>query len=250
VIWGDPPGSAAVPSSVLNGAVRMLRALPLLSIALLTGCGVAGAQFHPGVAAQVGDDTITTRHVDQVTDDYCKAVEIVSKGQQQAAGDATPMRLLSHSFAIDLIQKAAAEQIADDYGVEPTSTYKSGLAQLEPQLTKLSDDQKDAVREIVGARAYLEDVLTQVGDISLKKQGSTDATTDDQYAEGQKVLAAWMKDHDVTVNPKYSIDLSSNDPSDTDLSYALGKTAKAGLGSQADATYTDALPGDLVCLDD
>ena len=63
----------------------MLRALPVLaSVVLLAGCGVAGTQFHPGIAAEVGDQTITTRHVDQVTDDYCKAVEKVSKGQPQA----------------------------------------------------------------------------------------------------------------------------------------------------------------------
>jgi hypothetical protein len=236
--------------SVLNRRVRPLRALLVVPLALLAGCGVAGAEFHPGVAAQVGDQTITTSHVDKVTDDYCTAVETVSKGQEQAAGGATPMRLLTHTFATDLVQRAAAEQLADEYGVEPTSTYNSGLAQLEPQLSKLSDDQKDAVREIVGARAYLEDVLTQVGDISLKKQGTTDATTDDQYAEGQKLLTKWMTDHDVEVNPKYSVDLNSDEPADTDVSYALGKTAKAGLGSQPDASYTDALPSYLVCLDD
>lgn len=235
---------------MFNGSVRMLRALPVVPLVLLAGCGVAGAEFHPGIAAEVGDQTITTRHVDKVTDDYCQAVETVSKGQEQATGSATPMRLLTHTFTTDLVQRAAAEQLADDYGVKPTPTYNSGLAQLEPQLSKLTDDQKAAVREIVGARSYLEDVLTQVGDISLKKQGNTSATTDDQYAEGQKLLAKWITDHDVQVNPKYSIDLSSSDPADTDVSYALGKTAKAGLGSQPDAAYTDALPHDMVCLDD
>jgi peptidyl-prolyl cis-trans isomerase SurA len=210
---------------------------------------VAGAQFHPGVAAQVGDQTITTRHVDQVTDDYCKAVEKVSKGQAQSS-DATPMRYLTHEFATDLIVRAAAEQLADSYDVQPTSDYKGGLAQLEGQLTKLSDDQKAAVREIVGARAYAQDVLTQIGEISLKKQGTTDATTDDQYAEGQKLLTAWVKDHDVEINPKYSIDLGSADQVDTDLSYAVGTTAKAGALAQPDAGYTSSLPGNFVCLDD
>jgi hypothetical protein len=240
---------------VFNGPVptrsmRSLRALTVLPVVLLAGCGVAGAQFHPGVAAQVGDQTITTRHVDQVTDDYCTAVEKVSKTQPQSAGSATPLRLLAHSFANDLVQQAAAEQLADQYGVAPTSAYKSGLAQLEPQLTSLSDSQKDAVREIVGARAYVENVLNQIGEISLKKQGKADATDDDQLAEGRKILATWMKDHDVEVNPKYSLELGTDDPVDTDLSYAVGTSAKAGLASQADPTYTDALPGDLVCLDD
>jgi peptidyl-prolyl cis-trans isomerase SurA len=227
----------------------MLRALLVLPVVTLAGCGVAGTQFHPGVAAQVGDRTITTRHIDQVADDYCKAVEKVSKGEEQATDSATPMRFLTHEFATDLITRAAAEQLAADYDVKPTSAYKGGLAQLEGQLTTLSDDEKDAVREVIGARSYAEDVLTQIGEISLKKQGTTDATTDDQYAEGQKLLDAWVKDHDVEINPKYALDLGSSGQVDTDLSYAAGTTAKAGAAAQPDPAYTSSLPGNFVCLD-
>jgi hypothetical protein len=227
----------------------MLRALPVLPLVLLAGCGVAGTQFHPGVAAEVGDQTITTRHVDQVADDYCKAVETVSKGQEQSTDAATPMRYLTHEFATDLIVRAAAEQLADDYDVQPTSTYNGGLAQLEDQLTKLSEAQKDAVREVVGARSYAQDVLTQIGEISLTKQGTTDATTDDQYAEGQKLLTAWVADHDVEINPKYAIDFGTPEQVDTDLSYALGSTAKDGALAQPDGDYTSELPDNFVCLD-
>jgi hypothetical protein len=232
---------------VFNSPVRMLRALTVLPVALLAGCGVAGTQFHPGIAAQVGDETITTRHIDQLTDDYCKAVEKVSKGQSDASAP-TPMRYLTHEFATDLVVKAATEQLAESYDVQPSSTYKSGLAQLEPQIAKLSDTQKDAVREVIGARSYAQDVLTQIGDLSLKKQGTT-GSTDDQYAEGQKLLQGWFGDHDVDVNPRYSIQIGTGDQVDTDLSYALGTTAKAGLQAEPDTTYTDSLPGNLVCLD-
>jgi peptidyl-prolyl cis-trans isomerase SurA len=228
----------------------MLLALPVVPLVLLAGCGVAGTEFHPGIAADVGDQTITTRHVDQVTDDYCKAVEVVSKGQQQQADAARPMRYLSHIFASALITQAGAEQLAEQYGVQPSSTYKSSLTKLEPELTKLNDDEKDAVREIVGAQAYNQDVLTQIGEISLKKQGTTNASTDDQYTEGQKVLDAWMKDHEVTVNPKYSLEPGSNNaPVDTDLSHALSASAKGGLAATPSPEYTDALPGNQVCLD-
>jgi peptidyl-prolyl cis-trans isomerase SurA len=237
-----------LPGPVFNGAV-LKRVLPVVSVVLLTGCGVAGTQFHPGVAAQVGDQTITSRHVDQVTDDYCKAVEKVSKGQEQSGDSQTPMRYLTHEFATDLVVRAAAEQLADDYGVEPTSGYQSGLAQLEPQLTELSADQKDAVREIVGARSYAQDVLTQIGEASLKKQGTTGASTDDQYAEGQKVLTAWIAGHDVEINPKYAVDFGTAEQVDTDLSYALSTSAKDGALPEPDPDYTSSLPDNLVCLD-
>jgi len=54
----------------------------------------------------------------------------------------------------------------------------------------------------------------------------------------------------VTVNPKYSIDFGSKDnPADTDVSYALGDTAKGGLQATPGPEYTGALPADQVCLD-
>lgn len=233
---------------MFNGAV-LNRALPLAAVVLLSGCGVAGTQFHPGVAAQVGDTTITTRHVDQVTDDYCQAVEKVNEGQEQTEDQQTPMRYLTHEFATDLIVKAASEQLADDYDVKPGSSYQGGLAQLEPQLTKLSGDQKDAVREIVGARSYAEDVLSQIGELSLEKQGTDQSTADEQYAEGQKILRAWMTDHDVEINPKYAIDFGIPGQVDTDLSTAVSTTAKDGLLQQPKADYTTSLPDNFVCLD-
>jgi hypothetical protein len=237
---------------VFNGTVRLQRCLPVLatSVLLLTGCGVAGTSFHPGVAAQVGDDTITTKHVDQVTDDYCTAVEAVTKGQPEAADQQQqPLRYLTHEFANDLIIRSATEQLAEGYDVEPSASYKSDLAQLEPQLVKLNDDQRDAVVEIIGARSYAQDVLTSIGGIELGKGGSSDATDDDKYVAGQKLLTQWVADHDVEINPKYGIDFGTPTQVDTDLSYALGTTAKDGLLPESDPDYAASLPDHLVCLD-
>jgi hypothetical protein len=235
---------------VFNGSVRNLRVLAVAPLVLLAGCGVAGTEFHPGIAADVGDQTITTRHVDQVTSEYCKAVEVVSKGQQQAADAARPMRYLNNIFASTLVDQAATEQLAAQYGVQPSSAYKSTLAQLEPELTKLTDDEKTAVREIVGAQSYNQDVLTQIGGLSLKKQGTANASADDQYKEGQKVLDKWLTDHNVQVNPKYSLDAASGaGATDTDVSVAVGATAKGGLQPTPSPDYTDALPSNQVCLD-
>jgi peptidyl-prolyl cis-trans isomerase SurA len=222
----------------------------VVSVVLLSGCGVAGAQFHPGVAADVGDTTITTRHLDKVSHDYCAGFEKVSKGDpQQGGSQPVPLRYVTNQFATILVVHAAAEQLADDYGVEPSSTSKGALAQIEPEIADLSEDQKDAFREILGADHYSEDVLTQIGEISLKDQGTTDSTADDQNAEGHKLLDAWVADHDVEVNPKYAVDLGQDGQVDTDLSVPLSKSAKAGLAAQPDSEYTASLPSDLVCLD-
>ena len=56
-------------------------------------------------------------------------------------------------------------------------------------------------------------------------------------------------DHDVEVNPKYAVDLDTPGQVDTDLSVAVGSTAKDGLKAEPDPAYTSSLPGHLVCLD-
>jgi len=230
--------------------VQLVRALPVLSLVLVTGCGVAGTGFHPGIAAQVGDDTITTKHIDQVTDDYCTAVETVTKGQPEAADQqAQPMRYLTREFANDLIIRSAAEQLAETYDVKPTSAVNSSLAKLEPELVKLDDEQHDAVVEVIEARAYAQDVLTTIGAIELAKDGNSSATDEDKYAAGQDVLEKWIADHDVEVNPKYGLDVGSAAQVDTDLSYPLGKTARGGLSEKVDPAYAASLPDHLVCLE-
>ncbi len=233
----------------------MLRAVPVLaaSVVVLAGCGIAGTEFHPGVAAEVGDQTITVRHLDQVTSNYCTGIEELSKEDPQPGDEAVALRYVTNQFVTFLVTRAAAEQLAEQYDVGPTSTSKSALVSVQPQLAGLSQDQKDAFLEILGARAYNNDVLTQIGDLSLKDQGTTDATDDDRYAEGKKLLSAWFADHDVEVNPKYAVDLGVDiDQStqvDTDLSVAVGSKAKDGLSPTPEAGYTSSLPGHLVCLD-
>ena len=133
--------------------------------------------------------------------------------------------------------------------MEPTSSYQSDLAQLEPQLEELDADEQDAVREVIGAQTYADDVLTQIGASSLSDQGTDDASADDQLAEGRKLLSEWVADNDVEINPKYGIEFGTPEQVDTDLSYALGTTAKAGLSPEPEDSYTSALPDHLVCLD-
>jgi peptidyl-prolyl cis-trans isomerase SurA len=210
---------------------------------------VAGTQFHPGVAAEVGDQTITTKHVDQVVADYCTGVEAVIKDQGQVVDlQPKPGYSLSQTLTSNLIARSAAEQLAEDYDVQPTSTFKTSLAQLDTVLVKLDDDQRDAVIEYVSALPFAQDVLTTIGGIELSKNGNDKASDDDKYAAGQDVLKKWIADHDVEVNPKYGLDVSTGSAVNTDVSYALSRTAKDGLSSDASSGYAAALPDSQSCL--
>ena len=65
-------------------------ALALLLAGGLSGCGVAGTDFHPGVAAQVGDETITVSEVDSVASNYCSAITSQLQSNNQVAAPALP----------------------------------------------------------------------------------------------------------------------------------------------------------------
>ncbi len=215
---------------------------------LLTGCGVAGTEFHPGIAAQVGDQTISTRHVDQVTHDACTGLEKLNKDSSQP-NSPTPLGTLTHQVTRALVERLVAEQLADDYDVTTTRDYKDNLTQTEQQLSSLSGASKDAVQEVVEAQAYTQNVLVQIGEIELKKQGKDESADQDKYDEGLKVMDAWVDDHDIDINPKYALALGSDEPVDTTLSVAVGQHAKDGLSADPGAAYIGSLPGDLVCFD-
>lgn len=236
---------------MFNGRVRLQRLVPVVvSVVLLSGCGVAGTQFHPGIAAQVGDEQISTRYVDDVTDGYCSAIETVSgdEGTQQI-----PLRYLGHEFATSLILEAATKQLAEDYDVEPTSSYRATLAALEPQLSDLSDHERDSVLAVEGAQAYYQDILTTIGAQVVEDEGApegTDPDADDDTAAataGQAVLDEWFASHDVEVNPKYSFAYGQPTQVDTDTSFAVSDIAKAGALAEPDQTYISELPDNLVC---
>ncbi|MXG90328.1 hypothetical protein [Nocardioides flavescens] len=227
---------------------RLLPVLALTGVTLLSGCGVAGTQFSPGVAAKVGDVRITEHQVEQVTDGYCGAIEAVSA--EQGGTQSVPLRYLTHEFTTTLVIKAAAEQLAEQYDVQAGDSYRQALAQLEPQVASLSRAQRDAVLEIEGGQAYYQDVLTQIGAIEAGDDEGDDAdngATDGAAAAGQAVLDDWFEKNDVEVNPKYAFEYGTAGQADTDTSVAVSSAATGGLAAQPSESYAASLPQHMVC---
>ena len=77
----------------------------------LSGCGVAGTGFHPGVAAQVGDDEIRCRRSTRSRATTAAIIEQL-RGENQVL----PLRYLRGGIAGQLAFVAAAEQLAEEYG--------------------------------------------------------------------------------------------------------------------------------------
>jgi peptidyl-prolyl cis-trans isomerase SurA len=224
----------------------LVATVPCLHV--LSGCGVAGTQFHPGVAAQVGDETVTTDAVDELTADYCEAIE--DQLQQPV-----PLSGYRVGIAALLTWKSAAEQLAERYGVTLSKEYAAQVAQYEGQADDLGLEggDKEAFVEVQTAQAYVYDLLTQIGSIELEAEGQEDPTIDFQQARGQDELEAWIAREGVEFDPKYGLRMTEGAPDgvDTDLSFAAGDLATSALAvgpdGQPDAAYLDSLPASSTC---
>jgi hypothetical protein len=223
--------------------VRVTR--PLASLAagaatlsvLLSGCGVAGTDWHPGVAAQVGDEQISVSHVNEVVTQYCNAV----KDQLTNPGDAIPLRYLREGVTGELVLVAAARQLGKEYGVDAGDQYTRQVAQLEQAVSQLPQETQDAVIEIESAETYVNDILQGVGEAVT--DGPTPAS-DKAIATGRKELVKWIADNDVEIAPQFGVEIVNGEPKrvDTDLSVAAGGRAQQAVAPSPAATYVGSLP--------
>ena len=236
----------------MNGPVLKRAALLAVPcVLLLSGCGVAGTEFNPGVGARVGDETISNDRIDELTSHYCSAVE----EQVVAGGQSIPLAGFKGAIAAQLALRSAAEQIADDFGVSLSSDYKAQLAQIVQQAdtSGYEGDERDAYVEVQSTQPLYIDLLTQVGKVLLADEGEEDPTLDFQQARGQDELATWAEREGVSFDPGYGLEVVEGlpTPTDTDLTYAQGDLAKAGKALQTatepDPNYVAALPTSATC---
>ena len=212
---------------------------------VLTGCGVTGTSFQPGVAAQVDDRTVTTDRVDEIVGDYCGALE----EQLAADGSAVPLSYLRGAFAGQLALVLAAEQLADDYGVEPTNDYERSVSEIEAQITELTDEQREAVLEVESSSAYVASVQLAVGTQLLAEEGAGEPTNEEAGQRGVEAFNEWLDTHDIEFNPEYGVTLEDGSlvAADTQLSYPVAKAAKAGQAPEPDPAYAKNLPASQRC---
>jgi hypothetical protein len=239
--WGSP-SSGCLNVPVLKRSLAA--AIPCLL--LLSGCGVSETQFRPGVAVAVGDRTITTDHVDELTTGFCAAVE----EQIAEGGQSFPLRLFKRGIVGQLALQSAVEQLAQDYGVTPGADYKSQLAQIETEAEGLSADGREEYVEVQATLPYVQDVLTQIGGLLLADEGEEEPTLDFQQARGLDALVEWVDREGVTFDPRYGTEMVDGQPQpvNTDLTFAVSDVAKGGLSEEEpDPLYVDTLPVSATC---
>jgi len=219
----------------------VLTAAALATVGLLSAC--AGAQ--PGVAAQVGDETITVSEVNRLSKGLCEAYE------RQLEGDGTvvPMSIITSNVVQTMSMSAVAREMAEDYDVAPSATYAGALANLRQTVAGLDEDAADARIELETSVDLVTDVLTAIGRQELEADDVTDPGSEESLAKGQDVMAVWLAENEPEIDPQYGLALVELQPEvrDTSTSFAVSELATQGSAEQIDPAYARSLPESQRC---
>jgi hypothetical protein len=217
----------AAPASLMVGLAGLL----------LTGCGSA----TPGVAVQVGDEELTVRHVDEVTANYCTAV-----GDLESE---VPMSFVRQYVVQLLTLRSQASQLADEYGIEAGSSYRNDVAQRQGTAGTQPEEVREDYVELASSTAYAQDIVDQIGRITLEDAGVTDVTAEQATEAGIDVFNQWPDANGIEIDPRYGLEVVDGvlTPVDTNTSVAVGETAKAGLGTEPDPAFARTLPANHRC---
>jgi hypothetical protein len=205
---------------------------------LLTGCGSA----TPGVAAQVGDEELTVRDIDSATAHYCTSVE-------EQLESPVPMSFVRQYVVQLLTLRSQADQVADDYGVTAGSSYENDVAQRQGTAATLPEEVRDDYIQLTSTPAYAQDIVDQIGAITLEDQGIADPTSDQVTQAGLDVFNQWPDANGIDIDPRFgaaSVD-GVLSPIDTNTSVAVSEIAKSGLAEQPDPAYAETLPSTQRC---
>ncbi len=216
--------------------IHPLRALLVGALALLTLSACAG--LHPGVAATVGDQTIPTSQVDDVTRISC-----------DLGGNAQPRSAVMRDIVNALVTTRVDTQYAESVGASyDKAQLQQRVQQLEDSLTKLSDTDRDTYVQVVSDFLRSQLMLADVGAKSLKQQGTASPGVDESVNEGSRLSAAWAKKNiDVEIDPRYSPGTSGKaGGGDGSISRPVSPYAKSAAGT-AKPDFVSALPTELRC---
>lgn len=212
--------------------------LGALTTLALTGCGA----LQPGVAVEVGDETISLDRVDQAAADFCAAVE----PQLETKAETIPHGFLRSAVAGTLALRSVADQVAADYGVEPDSDqYLQTMADLRQGVQAVPEDLRDTVLEVESAPPYVEAVQAAVGEVVLDGEGKYE----DFVAAGADEFETWIAENDVEFDPALDTAIKDGVPDSADgsLSFAVSETARNGQATEPNSMTARLLPESQRC---
>lgn len=221
------------PSVVLTGLAAAL---------LLSGCAGSAS---PGVAARVGDDTITTARVDEATGHMCEAL-----GEAYAAeGRVVQLGQMRQGVLQLLAVRSQAEQLLEAYDLEPSAQYESQVSERRRTAAEFPEEARETYVEVFTAEDLANDAVQQVGAAIVAEEGLDDATEEQVMEVGSEAFLAWPDDNDLETNPIYGVELvdGSLRVGDRSLAFPVSDAATAAIAETPDPDYAASLPSNQRC---
>ena len=225
---------------LLSGPAPLIGAV--LSALLFSGCAGSAS---PGVAARVGDNTISASRISAATDHLCTALS----PQFTSEGQVVPIGAISQFVVRVLALGSQAEQIAEEHEITPSAAYERDVAERTRAAAAMPEEVREDYIEVMSTQAYASDILDQVGRAKLVAEGFAEPTLEQVTQAGNDVFTVWPDANGIEVDPKYGVELTDGRlvPTDTNLSFAVSDEAKAGLATEPDAAYVNSLPSSQRC---
>ena len=222
---------------------RLLPAVAMGAFALLLS-GCAGSA-SPGVAATVGDETISASQVNAATEHMCAALD----DQFTSTGTVVPLGNIRQGVVQLLTLHSQTEQIAEEYGVTASANYERDVAERTRTAAGFPAEVREDYVTVMSTQAFATDILDAVGRAKLVADGVAEPTVEQVTEAGADVFAVWPDVNGIEVDPKYGVELADGQlaVSDTNLSYALSDGSVAGLAEEPSAAYLDSLPSNQRC---
>jgi hypothetical protein len=196
----------------------------VLSAVSLTGC----AGLRPGVAAKVGDDTITTRALDDFASSFCAFQ--AKRGQPMTSSDARESALtvmIRGRLAKDLDQqlKAVIDQGLVEQQVDSVAKTVAGL-------------DKDKLKAFVDQvrQAIVGDLVVEQAAVAAVRGAGEEPGADNVGAAKEKIYATWAQSEGVELDPRFGT-----------LKNVVVTPASGSLSVSTGAEADKSLPGAKTC---
>jgi hypothetical protein len=193
---------------------------------VLSSCGDA----EPGVAVRVGDELITLDQVDELTPEFCAAIEpSLSGGDAAQARSVYAMSELKAYVARQLASQSVADQIAAEYDVAPGETYQAAVAQQRDIAQSLPEKSRETYLKLSTMGAYVQDILSAAARAALVDEGLANPSQEEISARAGDLFSRWPDEHGLKVDPRLGFtDLQGNGAIDTSVSLPLSEDARLG----------------------
>jgi hypothetical protein len=212
---------------------------------LLSGCGT-----HPGSAAVVGGERITTAQVDDAAAALCSSTVSAAKAQGQPRPDLPSRGARSAAIQL-LLDNELSRQYGEANGIRVDNrAVSAAMEQSAQQINLLPQPERAQFRELFRGFQESQSILDQAGTASLAEQGNANPSPEEASAEGMRLRNQWAAEQgiEVDVDPRFGeFTNGSITPKNGSLSIAASDRARQGASEEPGAAWTAGLPMSQKC---